>query len=195
LVTKWQNNSLDTQKFSMKQGILLYKKRIHIGSCQQLKHQVLQFVHSDPIAGHSGYERTMQRAKREFYWRGMKKYLKKFIRECLVCQKNKSEKTLPAGLLQPIAIPARIWSDISLDFVEGLPLSQGHSVILFVVDRLSKYSHFTSLAHLYIAAKVAQVFIANIFKLHECQLPSSWIVTLLSLVCFGRNCFDSRVLH
>jgi hypothetical protein len=50
--------------------------------------------------------------------------------------------------------------------VEGLPSSNEHSVILVVVDRLSKYSHFTCLPDPYIAAKVAHAFIANIFKLH-----------------------------
>jgi hypothetical protein len=55
----------------------------------------------------------------------MKKNLKRFIKECSVCQRNKHENTLPVGLLQPLPIPHRIWTDISLDFIEGLPVSQG----------------------------------------------------------------------
>jgi len=150
----------------MRQGLLLFKNRIHLGGAVDLHLQVLNFVHCDPIACHSGYERTMHRARRDFYWKGMKKSIKRFIRECPICQRNKQENTLSVGLLQPLLIPNRIWSDISLDFVEGLPISQGHSVILVVMDRLSKYAHFISLAHPYTAAKVAQLFISHIFKLH-----------------------------
>jgi hypothetical protein len=101
----------------------------------------------------------------------MKKKLKQFIRECEICQKNKHDNTSLARLLQPLPIPLQIWSDLSMNFVEGLPLSNGHLVILVVVDRLSKYSHFISLAHLYTASKVAQLFVAHIIKLHG--MPTS----------------------
>lgn len=46
-------------------------------------------------------------------------------------------------------------------------------MILVVVDRLSKYAHFTSLSHPYNAAKIGQLFIANVFKLHD--MPTSII--------------------
>jgi hypothetical protein len=52
-----------------------------LGDDSFIRAQVLAFVHSDPMAGYFGYERTMQRAKRDFFWKGMKKDLKKFIRE------------------------------------------------------------------------------------------------------------------
>jgi hypothetical protein len=38
--------------------------------------------------------------------------------------------------------------------------------ILVVVDRFSKYSHFLALSHPFSAAKVAKLFLDNIYKLH-----------------------------
>lgn len=53
-----------------------------------------------------------------------------------------------------------------MDFIEGLPSSQGKNAIFVVVDRLTKYAHFCPLSHPYTAATIAQVFVENIFKLH-----------------------------
>jgi hypothetical protein len=152
--------------FSLQQGLLLYKGRLWIVKGSPFQHQILEFIHSNPGIGHSGDHKTLHRAKANFLWKGMKTDIKTFVRECQVCQENKHETVLPVGLLQPLPIPSRVWSDISLDFIKGLPLSQGFSVILVVVDRLTKYGHFLPLAHPYSASQVAQLFMANIFKLH-----------------------------
>lgn len=53
-----------------------------------------------------------------------------------------------------------------MDFIEGLPPSGGRTVIMVVIDRLSKYAHFLSISHPYIATIVARVFLDNILKLH-----------------------------
>ena len=61
-----------------------------------------------------------------------------------------------------------------MDFIKGLPKSQGFSVILVVVDKLTKFAHFLLVKHPYIAATIAQLFMNNVVKLHG--LPST-IVT------------------
>ena len=53
-----------------------------------------------------------------------------------------------------------------MDFMEGLPPSLGNTVIMVVVDRLSKHAHFVALKHPFIAISMAKSFIANIVKLH-----------------------------
>ncbi|KAF0921012.1 hypothetical protein E2562_038000 [Oryza meyeriana var. granulata] len=79
---------------------------------------------------------------------------------------NKTEALHPAGLLQPLEVPSQVWTDISMDFVEGLPKVNGKSVILTVVDRFSKYAHFIALGHPYTASSVARAFFADIVRLH-----------------------------
>ena len=53
-----------------------------------------------------------------------------------------------------------------MDFIDGLPKSFGKEVIFVVVDRFSKYAHFSSLSHPYTAIDVAQAYLDHVFKLH-----------------------------
>jgi hypothetical protein len=106
--------------FSTKKGCML-GYLLEIKSCF--------FVHASPIAGHAGFDKTMQRSRKDFFWPGKKSDVKKFIKECDICQKVKAENLSLAGLLQPLPIPDRPWSSISMDFIEGLPLSHGYNVV------------------------------------------------------------------
>jgi len=148
------------------QGILYRKGKIVVGAVPTVRKQLLQLFHDSPTGGHSGVTVTRKRMASVLYWKGLSKDVRNHIRACVVCQRNKPDLSSPAGLLQPLPIPNAIWEDISMDFMEGLPKSNGKDVILVVVDRLSKYAHFLALSHPFTAATVAQVYFEHVFKLH-----------------------------
>ena len=128
--------------------------------------KLLEKFHTCPIGDHEGALKTFKRLTSEVYWKGLRKDVVKYISGCSICQENKYSTLSPAGLLSPLPIPQEIWSDVSLDFVEGLPHSRGFNCILVVVDRLSKYGHFIALKHPFTAKSVADAFIREIVKLH-----------------------------
>lgn len=53
-----------------------------------------------------------------------------------------------------------------MDFITGLSPSRGYSIIMVVVDRLSKYVHFVALPAHFDAMRVAQHFVDTVVRHH-----------------------------
>jgi len=53
-----------------------------------------------------------------------------------------------------------------MDFITGLPLSKGYTVIIVVIDRLPKYGHFHPLKNDYTSLQVPEAFMHSAVKLH-----------------------------
>ena len=102
-----------------------------------------------------------------YFWKGMKREIIEFVASCLECQRGKVEHRYPTGLLHPNEVPEWKWQVISMDFVQGLPMTRNrHNTILVVVDRLTKVAHFI-LGNLSDGApEIAHKFIKEIFRLH-----------------------------
>jgi hypothetical protein len=101
----------------------------------------------------------------------MKGAVEEFVKQCTICQQAKHENCKIPGLLQPLESPTAPWQSVSMDFIEGIPKSNGYNAILVVVDRYTKYAHFLPLKHPYTASQIATTFLDNVVKLHS--LPSS----------------------
>lgn len=96
----------------------------------------------------------------------MQQSVKKYVATCIQCQQTKNITTKSQSLLQPLSIPTTPWTEISMDFIVGLPSSNGFPTIFVVVDRLTKTTHFMPLKTRFTAKIVANVFLDYIVKLH-----------------------------
>lgn len=171
IISELEIDMASHKKFSWKDGVLRRKGKLVVGNSAAVKKIILNWLHDSSTGGHAGRDKASARIRSLFYWKGMTRDIQLYVRNCTTCQRFKHEQSASPGLLQPLPIPGRIWEDISMDFVEGLPKSNGKQVILVIVDRLSKYAHFIALAHPYTAIDVAQLFLDTVFKLHG--LPST----------------------
>lgn len=158
--------SPDEQGYELRQGIIRLHSKIWIGANTAIQTKLINAFHASAIGGHSGVTATYQRVKKLFAWRGLKQAVEDFVRQCSVCQHAKHEHLKTPGLLQPLPVPTEPWRDLTMNFVEGLPASEGYEVIMVVVDRFTKYAHFVPLRHPFTAATVARAFWDNIIKLH-----------------------------
>lgn len=71
----------------------------------------------------------------------------------------------PLGLLHSFDIPMVIWEEISLNFVIGLSIVRGWSLIVIVVDKVSKYCHLGSLLASYTMTMVSTFFVNQTIRL------------------------------
>ena len=165
--------SPNTQGYYLDQGLIKHKNHVWVGQNSALRTKLIAAFHSTPIGGHSGILPTYHKVKHHFHWKGMKQDVEDFVKQCSICQQAKHEHSHPAGLLHPLLIPHGAWQDISLDFVEGLPSSEGSNTILVVVDRFTKYAHFLALNHPFTAQQVAKLLLDSVVKLHG--VPKSMV--------------------
>lgn len=166
LVHQLQHNPLSHPLYMLTNGVLYRREKIVVGDSPSLKQDILHSLHDSAVRGHSDISATLFRVNELYYWKKMKRDIYTHVKRCEICQKCKGENVRYPGLLQPLPVPNKVWQDISLDFIAGLPKVHNKSVIFVVVDRLSKYAHFMCLNHPYTASVVAQVFLDNVYKLH-----------------------------
>jgi hypothetical protein len=165
LWTELSVKNSNAEGFTLDRGIIRKHAMVWVGGNRLAQQHIITALHDSGIGSHLGTLATYQRIHKLFVWPSLKQSVQEFVQQCDTCQREKLEHTKLPGLLQPLPVPAH-WNTISLDFVEGLPISNGHDVILVVIDKLTKYAHFLPLKHPFTALQVAMEFTDNIYKLH-----------------------------
>lgn len=67
LLQKWEHKEVN-QKYTVRDGLLYFKPRLYVANNARIKAKILNLLHNRPIRSHSGYDKTMQRMRMEFFW-------------------------------------------------------------------------------------------------------------------------------
>lgn len=87
--------------YSWVNQLLCRKGKLVVGQNVPLQTQIISLYHDSATRGHSGTAVTAKRVANGFYWKGQQKYIRQYIRECPICQQNKSKNTRTPGYYNP----------------------------------------------------------------------------------------------
>lgn len=153
--------------YTVHDGFLFRGDRLCLPDCS-LRLQLISEIHNE---GHVGRDRTLHLLACSYYWPALWRDVEGLVERCTTCQTSKGHAT-NAGLYLPLPIQTQPWTDISMDFVMGLPRTQhGFDSIFVIVDRFSKMVHFVPCKRTTDAVQVATLSFREVFRLHG--LPTS----------------------
>lgn len=126
------------EEFVLQDGFIFRGNRLCIPE-SILRLKIITELHEE---GHVGRDRTVQLVMDAYFWPSLCRDVYRFVAGCVTCQRSKGHAS-NSGFYLPLPIPTQTWTDISMDFVLGLPRTQRvHDSIFVVVDRFSRMAHF-----------------------------------------------------
>src|SRR5260221_4545105 len=149
-----------------REGHLLFRKWKYVLNKGTLCLHTICDHHDHPTAGHFRETKTTELICHNYHWPGMRCMVGDYVRLCTSCACSKATCHKPYDLLKQLPIPSQPWESISMDFIEQLPASEGFTVILVIVDRLTKQSLFIPTHDMVDAPQLARLFLTHVFSKH-----------------------------
>ena len=109
-----------------------------MGSPSSFTFNVVKMCHDDQ--GHLAFEKTIEKVRDNYWFKGMRRFVAKYVRACLNCLYYKSTSGRKPGLLHPIEKVAIPFHTLHLDHVGPFITSRHKNTqILTIVDGFTKF--------------------------------------------------------
>src|SRR5438128_10446424 len=132
-----------------------------------LKLKLIKDYHETSVAGHPGRAKTLELLARTYFWPKMRKKIDRFVRNCHTCQRSRTPRHAPFGILKPLSVPEGAWKDVLMNFVIGLPWSNGFNAILNMTCRLTKIRYLIPCRDNTFVEQLAELYIRHIFRFYD----------------------------
>ena len=103
--TLLQKAKNEEEGYCVQEGLVCKKVKVRgrdwtaVVTPKTLQKEILTSYHSEPEAGHFGAQLTFETIRRRYYWKGMRKEIKNWIRECSTCTLTRRSRDKPSGLM------------------------------------------------------------------------------------------------
>jgi hypothetical protein len=122
-------------------GLWFHKGALVIPNHDSLRTECISQYHDPPERGHQGPLKTKRAIERFYWWPSMGTDIARYIYTCDSCQRMKPLRKKPAGLIQPLPIPAERLKHWVIDFAVAFPCTaHGYDSVLVMVDRKTRYT-------------------------------------------------------
>jgi Integrase zinc binding domain len=131
----WKIEEIDGRK------TIFFKGKNYIPKDLELRRDIVKMYHEHETAGHPGELETYNGIRQNYWWPGLRMFVKNYVQGCGTCQQFKINRSLsnPAYVAIEGANNTRPFSKCSMDLIMDLPPVEGYDSILVVEDRgLSK---------------------------------------------------------
>ena len=157
--------------WSILNGLLCYEGRTYIPNEATIRSILLEMFHDEPWdGGHFGADKTTEKLRSAYHWENMAADVKKYVQTCDVCQRVKAKLHRPYGELTSLPQPRAPYTEISMDFITGLPPSEWmgkwYNAILVIMDRYSKHATYIRTTKNITSSELVDVFIHEVVRRH-----------------------------
>ena len=137
-----------------------------VPNIRELKRAIVSKAHNAPTAGHPGQDETLRKVQENYWWLGMKRWIKDYVKGCAICQQTKintHKQCIPTYHIPPTeTLP---FKTIMMDLIIGLPARRGFNAILTIIDHgCSRAAIFLPCNMTISGPGIAQLYLDNVYR-------------------------------
>jgi hypothetical protein len=138
-----------------------------------LRTALIREAHEPTIFAHGGQNKTLRLLQRDYYWRGMNQDVRRYVKNCAECCRNKSKHDKTPGLLHPLPVPNRVWEQVVVDGKDMPEDDYGYNYVWVFVCKFSRIKATLPGKKTDTAEIIAQRYYRYLYRLLGC--PEAWL--------------------
>lgn len=101
---------------------------------EKLRNHIFEECHDNPLSGHFGVKKTINRVRQRYYWPTAIKDVKEYVKKCETCAMHKSSQLPPSGLMGKHKNVSKPFQIVSMDLMGPFPRSKSGNTMLLVIS-------------------------------------------------------------